>query len=90
MRPLPRTAPLAWGAPFLHCDPTANDRVSVNGKMTLLPTKPRVMIERPQQEIASATAEIDEAAHAGLVPQLGIMVRALVASAAAQVATAAA
>jgi ABC-type uncharacterized transport system fused permease/ATPase subunit len=48
--------------------------------MTLLPTKPTLMIERPQQEIANATAEIDEAAHAGLVPQLGMMVRALVAS----------
>jgi len=38
------------------------------------------MIERPQQEIASATAEIDEAAHAGLVPQLGMMFRALLSS----------
>jgi len=38
------------------------------------------MIERSQQEIASATAEIDEAAHAGLVPQLGMMIRALLAS----------
>jgi vitamin B12/bleomycin/antimicrobial peptide transport system ATP-binding/permease protein len=36
-----------------------------------------VMIDRSQQEIASATAEIDEAAHAGLVPQLGMMIRAL-------------
>jgi vitamin B12/bleomycin/antimicrobial peptide transport system ATP-binding/permease protein len=33
-----------------------------------------------QQDIASATAEIDEAAHAGLVPQLGMMIRALLAS----------
>lgn len=48
--------------------------------MTLLPTKPNLMIERPQQEIANATAEIDEAAHAGLVPQLGMMLRALVAA----------
>jgi putative ATP-binding cassette transporter len=48
--------------------------------MTLLPTKPNLMIERPQEEIANATAEIDEAAHAGLVPQLGMMLRALVAS----------
>src|SRR5262249_2609413 len=38
---------------------------------------PDVMIDRSQQEIASATAEIDEAAHAGLVPQLGMMIRAL-------------
>jgi vitamin B12/bleomycin/antimicrobial peptide transport system ATP-binding/permease protein len=38
------------------------------------------MIERPQQEIANATAEIDEAAHAGLVPQLGMMFRALLSS----------
>ena len=38
------------------------------------------MIDRPQPEIASATAEIDEAAHAGLVPQLGMMTRALLAS----------
>jgi len=38
------------------------------------------MIDRSQQEIASATAEIDEAAHAGLVPQLGMMIRALLAS----------
>ncbi len=38
------------------------------------------MIDRRQQEIASATAEIDEAAHAGLVPQLGMMIRALLAS----------
>ena len=38
------------------------------------------MIERSQQEIASATAEIDEAAHAGLVPQLSMMARALLAS----------
>jgi putative ATP-binding cassette transporter len=38
------------------------------------------MIDRSQQEIASATAEIDEAAHAGLVPQLGMMTRALLAS----------
>jgi vitamin B12/bleomycin/antimicrobial peptide transport system ATP-binding/permease protein len=38
------------------------------------------MIERSQSEIASATAEIDEAAHAGLVPQLGMMIRALLAS----------
>ena len=38
------------------------------------------MIERSQQEIASATAEIDEAAHAGLVPQLGMMTRALLSS----------
>ena len=38
------------------------------------------MIERPQQEIASATAEIDEAAHAGLAPQLGMMFRALLSS----------
>jgi hypothetical protein len=38
------------------------------------------MIERPQQEIASATSEIDAAAHAGLVPQLGMMGRALLAS----------
>jgi len=38
------------------------------------------MIERSQSEIASATAEIDEAAHAGLVPQLGMMTRALLAS----------
>jgi len=35
------------------------------------------MIERSQQEIASATAEIDEAAHAGLIPQLSMMFRAL-------------
>jgi len=54
--------------------------MSVNGKMTLLPTKPNLMIERPQQEIANATAEIGEAAHAGLVPQLGMVLRALVAS----------
>ncbi|MGH8208008.1 MAG: SbmA/BacA-like family transporter, partial [Steroidobacteraceae bacterium] len=38
------------------------------------------MIERSQQEIASATAEIDAAAHAGLVPQLGMMIRALLSS----------
>ena len=38
------------------------------------------MIERPQQEIASVTAEIDEAAHAGLIPQLGMMFRALLSS----------
>ena len=38
------------------------------------------MIDRSQQEIASATAEIDEAAHAGLVPQLSMMIRALLAS----------
>jgi vitamin B12/bleomycin/antimicrobial peptide transport system ATP-binding/permease protein len=38
------------------------------------------MIERSQQEIASATAEIDEAAHAGLVPQLSMMTRALLSS----------
>jgi len=40
------------------------------------------MIERPdrQQEIANAAAEIDEAGHAGLVPQLGMMIRALFAS----------
>lgn len=38
------------------------------------------MIDRPPPEIASATAEIDEAAHAGLVPQLGMMTRALLAS----------
>jgi len=38
------------------------------------------MIDRPQQEIASATAEIDEAAHAGLVPQLSMMTRALLSS----------
>jgi putative ATP-binding cassette transporter len=38
------------------------------------------MIDRSHQEIASATAEIDEAAHAGLVPQLGMMIRALLAS----------
>ena len=38
------------------------------------------MIERPYQEIANATAEIDEAAHAGLVPQLSMMTRALLAS----------
>jgi putative ATP-binding cassette transporter len=37
------------------------------------------MIERSQAEIASAAAEIDEAAHAGLVPQLGMMTRALLA-----------
>src|SRR5437868_3803206 len=37
------------------------------------------MIERSQAEIASAAAEIDEAAHAGLVPQLGMMIRALLA-----------
>lgn len=48
--------------------------------MTLLPTKPNLMIERPQQEIANATAQIDEAAHAGLVLQLGMMLRALFAS----------
>ena len=38
------------------------------------------MIDRSQSEIASATAEIDEAAHAGLVPQLSMMIRALLAS----------
>jgi len=38
------------------------------------------MIDRSQQEIASATAEIDEAAHAGLVPQLSMMTRALLSS----------
>jgi putative ATP-binding cassette transporter len=38
------------------------------------------MIERSQQEIASATAEIDEAGHAGLVPQLSMMTRALLSS----------
>ena len=38
------------------------------------------MIDRSQQEIVSATAEIDEAAHAGLVPQLGMMARALLSS----------
>ena len=38
------------------------------------------MIVRSQQEIASATAEIDEAAHAGLVPQLSMMTRALLSS----------
>jgi putative ATP-binding cassette transporter len=53
----------------------------LNGKMTPLLRKPwEVMIDRPQPEIASATAEIDEAAHAGLVPQLGMMSRALLAS----------
>jgi putative ATP-binding cassette transporter len=53
----------------------------LNGKMTPLLNKPwEVMIDRPQPEIASATAEIDEAAHAGLVPQLGMMSRALLAS----------
>jgi vitamin B12/bleomycin/antimicrobial peptide transport system ATP-binding/permease protein len=36
------------------------------------------MIDR-SQEIASAAAEIDEAAHAGLVPQLSMMIRALLA-----------
>jgi vitamin B12/bleomycin/antimicrobial peptide transport system ATP-binding/permease protein len=35
------------------------------------------MIDRSQAEIASAAAEIDEAAHAGLVPQLSMMIRAL-------------
>jgi vitamin B12/bleomycin/antimicrobial peptide transport system ATP-binding/permease protein len=38
------------------------------------------MIERSYQEIANATAEIDEAAHAGLVPQLSMMTRALLSS----------
>ena len=38
------------------------------------------MIERSYQEIANATAEIDEAAHAGLVPQLSMMSRALLSS----------
>ena len=38
------------------------------------------MIDRRQQEIANAAAEIDEAGHAGLVPQLGMMIRALFAS----------
>ena len=38
------------------------------------------MTDRSQTEIASATAEIDEAAHAGLVPQLGMMIRALLGS----------
>ena len=38
------------------------------------------MIERSYQEIANATAEIDEAAHAGLVPQLSMMARALLSS----------
>ena len=43
----------------------------LNGKIKLLLHRSLdVMIERSQQEIASATAEIDEAAHAGLVPQL--------------------
>ena len=35
------------------------------------------MIDRSQAEIARAAAEIDEAAHAGLVPQLSMMIRAL-------------
>jgi putative ATP-binding cassette transporter len=53
----------------------------LNGKMMPPVCKPSdVMIDRPQQEIANATAEIDEAAHAGLVPQLGMMIRALLAS----------
>jgi putative ATP-binding cassette transporter len=38
------------------------------------------MIDRSQQEIANATAEIDEAAHAGLVRQLSMMIAALLAS----------
>jgi putative ATP-binding cassette transporter len=39
------------------------------------------MIEqRSYQEVANATAEIDEAAHAGLVPQLSMMTRALLSS----------
>jgi putative ATP-binding cassette transporter len=38
------------------------------------------MIDRSQEEIASAAAEIDEAAHAGLGPQLGMMTRALMSS----------
>jgi vitamin B12/bleomycin/antimicrobial peptide transport system ATP-binding/permease protein len=38
------------------------------------------MIDRTPPEIASATAGIDEAAHAGLVPQLGMMIGALLAS----------
>jgi ABC-type uncharacterized transport system fused permease/ATPase subunit len=38
------------------------------------------MIERPPPEIASATSEIDTAANAGLMPQLGMMGRALLAS----------
>ena len=38
------------------------------------------MIDRPDQEIADAASEIEEAAHAGLVPQLGMMARALLAS----------
>ena len=41
---------------------------------------PLQMIERSYQEIANATAEIDEAAHAGLVPQLSMMTRALLSS----------
>ena len=45
--------------------------------MTLLLTKPIEMIERPQQEIASATSEVDAAAQAGLMPQLGMMDRVL-------------
>ena len=53
----------------------------LNGKMMSLEVKaPDVMIDRSQQEIASATAEIDEAAHAGLVPQLSMMTRALLSS----------
>ena len=39
------------------------------------------MIDRSQAEIASAAAEIDEAAHAGLVPQLSMMIRALLGNA---------
>jgi putative ATP-binding cassette transporter len=38
------------------------------------------MIERSQEEIAGAAAELDEAAHAGLVPQLSMMTRALLSS----------
>jgi putative ATP-binding cassette transporter len=38
------------------------------------------MIDRSQQEIANAAAEIDEAAHAGLVRQLSMMIAALLAS----------
>jgi putative ATP-binding cassette transporter len=59
----------------------------LNGKIKPLlsmaygyPTKLSVMIERSYQEIANATAEIDEAAHAGLVPQLSMMTRALLSS----------
>ncbi|HEV7715139.1 MAG TPA: ABC transporter ATP-binding protein/permease, partial [Steroidobacteraceae bacterium] len=54
--------------------------MSTNGKIVVLQRKLNKMIERPGKEIAAATAEIEDAAHSGLGPQLGMMTRALLAS----------